>query len=116
QAIRPANPQILATNLAWWAGDLGDAQTRSLAQSAGLTLYRFPGGSASDSFHFTDPAPYNGYDTIPMFAKFIQAENAAAMSTIDYGSGSPQEAAALLAYLNGSTSNATSIGSGQIWN
>jgi hypothetical protein len=115
QVVRQVNPQVLATNLAWWGGDLGSAQTRSLAQAAGLTLYRFPGGSASDSFHFTDPPAYNGYNTIPSFAKFVAAQNAAGMSTVDYGSGSPQEAAALLAYLNGSTSNASAIGSGQIW-
>jgi alpha-L-arabinofuranosidase len=116
QVIRAVNPQVIATNLAWWGGDLGDARTRQLAQAAGLTLYRFPGGSASDSFHFTDAAPYNGYNTVPSFAKFIQAENAAGIATIDYGSGSPQEGAALLAYLNGSAGSAVSIGDGQIWN
>ena len=37
------------------------------------------------------------------------------MATLDYGSGSAQEAAAFLAYLNGTTANATAIGNGQIW-
>ena len=38
------------------------------------------------------------------------------MVTVDYGSGSPQEAAAELAYLEGSTTDTASIGSGIEWN
>ena len=38
------------------------------------------------------------------------------MVTLDYGSGSPQEAAAELAYLQGSPSDTTSIGTGLEWN
>src|SRR5262249_40045654 len=38
-----------------------------------------------------------------------------AMVTLNYGSASPQEAAALLAYLNGSVSNSTPIGTGAQW-
>ena len=37
------------------------------------------------------------------------------MVTLNYGTGSPQEGAAMLAYLNGSTTNTTNIGFGQQW-
>src|SRR5258708_36394447 len=92
--IRSVDPKILGTNLAWWNGDLGNAQTRQLAAGAGLNMYRFPGGSSSDEWHFTNPAPYGRYKTLPSFARVIQAENAGGMAQLDYGSGSAHEAAA----------------------
>src|SRR5205807_380641 len=82
----------------------------------GLGFFRFPGGSSSDEFHFNDPPSYNGKGTAATFANFIASVNGTGMVTLDYGSGSPQEAAAFLAYLNATTTNATAIGSGQEWN
>ena len=38
------------------------------------------------------------------------------VATLDYGSGSPQEAAAFLAYLNAPVGNTTAIGMGGEWN
>ena len=38
------------------------------------------------------------------------------MVTLDYGSGSAQEAAAELAYLQGKTTDTTAIGTGLEWN
>ena len=55
-------------------------------------------------------------DTIPQFAQFIAAVGGTGMVTLDYGSGSPQEAAAELAYLEGSPSDTTVIGNGIEWN
>jgi alpha-L-arabinofuranosidase len=49
-------------------------------------------------------------------ASFIASVSGVGMATIDYGSGSPQEGAAFLAYLEGSPSNTTAIGNGQEWN
>ena len=48
-------------------------------------------------------------------ASFIASVNGQAIITLDYGSGSPQEAAAMLAYFNGSVNNTTVIGNGQEW-
>ena len=45
--------------------------------------------------------------TIPQFAQFISAAGGIGLVTLDYGSGSPQEAAAELAYLEGSPSDTT---------
>lgn len=113
--VRTVNDDALGVNLAWWDTNLNTAQTKSMVQAAGLTSFRFPGGSSSDEFHFTDPPSYNGKGTIATFAKFIESVNGGGMVTLDYGSGSPQEAAAMLAYLNASTTNTTSIGNGQTW-
>ncbi len=80
-----------------------------MVAASGMQLYRFPGGSASDDFHFNvsanegDPVA----DTVPQFAQLISAVGGTGVVTLDYGSGSPQEAAAELAYLEGSTSDTT---------
>jgi hypothetical protein len=49
-------------------------------------------------------------------ASFISSVNGVGLLTLDYGSGSPQEAAAFLAYLNAQPSNTTVIGMGITWN
>ena len=48
-------------------------------------------------------------------ASFIASVNGQAVVTLDYGSGSPQEAAAFLAYLNAPVGNTTVIGNGPEW-
>src|SRR6187551_976425 len=110
QLVRTATPQVLGTNLAWWDSNLGTATTKSMVQAAGLTLFRFPGGSSSDEFHFNAPPSYNGQGTAPSMAKFIASVNGGGMVTLNYGSGDPKEAAAFLAYLNAPTSNTTVLG------
>ncbi len=49
-------------------------------------------------------------------ASFISSVKGVGLATIDYGSGSPQEAAAFLAYLNAPVGNTTQIGVGAEWN
>jgi alpha-L-arabinofuranosidase len=132
---------VLGVNLTWWDRELSTSQTKQLVQSAGLNLFRFPGGSSTDGYHFnilnnfSDPIN-NGSDTvsgtllgiagsavagnpdntIPKFVQFIEAVNDTGTITLDYGSGSPQEAEAELAYLEGSPSDTTAIGDGIEWN
>jgi alpha-L-arabinofuranosidase len=116
QVLRPVDNQVLGTNLAWWDSNLNTSQTQQMVQAAGLNMFRFPGGSSSDTFHFNATPTYNGEGTAPSMASFISSVNGTGMVTLDYGSGSPQEAAAFLAYLNAPTSNTTAIGQGEQWN
>lgn len=116
QVVRLVNNQVLGVNLAWWDTNLTSARTKQMVQDAGLTVFRFPGGSSSDEYHFADPPRYNGFETAPNFARFIESVGGKGMVTLNYGTGSPQEAAAFLAYLNGSTTNASTIGLGPKWN
>ena len=53
----------------------------------------------SDDFHFNAPPSYTGQGTDAAIASFIASVKGVGLVTIDYGSGSPQEAAAFLAYL-----------------
>ena len=116
QVDRAINTQVLGVNLAWWDSNLNTTQTQQLVQAAGLTMFRFPGGSSSDDFHFNSPPAYNGQGTDASMASFIASVGGVGLATTDYGSGSPQEAAAFLAYLDAPVGNTTQIGNGQEWN
>ncbi len=109
---------FLGVNLAYWDDQQTTTQTQQMTTAAGLATYRFPGGSASDDFHFNVASNYgdSAANTIPQFAQFISAVGGVGIVTLDYGSGSPQEAAAELAYLQGSTTDTTAIGTGLEWN
>jgi alpha-L-arabinofuranosidase len=116
QVVRSVDTQLLGVNVAWYDSVLNTPQTQQMVQAAGLTMFRFPGGSSSDDFHFNAPPTYNGEGTDGSMASFISSVNGVGMATVDYGSGSPQEAAAFLAYLEAPVGNTTVIGAGQEWN
>jgi hypothetical protein len=113
--VRPVNNHVLGVNVDWWDTSLNTAQTQQMVQSAGLSMFRFPGGSSSDTWHFSQPPTYAGEGTSTSMARFIASVGGAGMVTLDYGSGSPQEAAALLAYLNAPPSSTVVIGPGLTW-
>jgi hypothetical protein len=113
--LRSVNNQVLGINLGWWDSYLSTSQTAQLVKAAGLTLFRLPGGSDSDILHFNVPPP-QGDPSLPAMANFIASVGGGGMVTLDYGSGSPQEAAALLAYLDAPVTNTTPIGFGEEWN
>jgi hypothetical protein len=71
QVVRPVNNQVLGVNVDWWDSSLNTAQTQQLVQAAGLTMFRIPGGSSSDEFHFNDPPRYFGQGTAASMAGFI---------------------------------------------
>jgi alpha-L-arabinofuranosidase len=116
--VNPASTNMLGVNLTWWDDKLTTSNTQQLIQAAGLQAYRFPGGSSSDDYHFNVAANFGDSvaDTIPQFAQLIETAGGTGLVTLDYGSGSPQEAAAELAYLEGSPNDQTSIGTGIEWN
>jgi hypothetical protein len=116
--VGSSSTNFLGVNLAWWDNQLMTPQTESLVQAAGLSIFRFPGGSTADDFHFANNDNYldSAANSIPQFARFTDSVGGQGMITIDYGSGSPQEAVAELAYLTGSPTDTTVIGNGIQWN
>ena len=116
--VGAATPNLVGVNLAYWDDQLTTTETQSMVEAAGLNIFRFPGGSASDDFHFNNDDNYSdpSANSIPQFAQFVDNVGGLAIVTIDYGSGSPQEAEAELAYLTGSATDTTVIGNGQEWN
>ena len=110
--VQADTPADLGANLANWDAQDETAQTESLVKADGLDLFRFPGGIPADQTHFN----VADGQTVPQFAQFVEAVGGAGLITVDYGSGSPQEAAAELAYLQGSPTDNTVIGVGPQWN
>ncbi|MGA2621620.1 MAG: hypothetical protein ABSF26_28805 [Thermoguttaceae bacterium] len=109
---------LLGVNTDYWDSYAVTTQTEAAATAAGLNIYRYPGGAATDlGFHFdvADNLGDSAAISLAQFSQFVAAVNGGGMVTIDYGSGSPQEAAAELAYLVGSPSDTTTIGTGIEW-
>ncbi len=97
---------LLGVNLVTWDNSTGTSQTESLEEAAGIDMFRIPGGSGADGWHFNSST---GTPDYPEFLSAIDAVNGTGLVTTDYGSGSPQEAAAELAYTDGSTTDTTSL-------
>jgi hypothetical protein len=96
--VRTVDPRLFGINTAIWDGLLDSEETISALRELDLQILRFPGGSLSDSYHWSDgtfgpdsgPAPTS-------FANFMQmATNfgARVIITVNYGSGTPEEAVA----------------------
>jgi len=99
----------------------GNTQTIELLQQAGIRTIRIPGGSLSDEYHWRlnksinkennnnlhDWVWWTGFNG---FAKLITGLNAHAFVTVNYGSGTPEEAAAWVAYANAATTSTVAIG------
>ena len=105
--------------------------TPDLLKAAGVTSLRYPGGSYADLYHWSThkgtftPASGAGSNTIFVapdthfgaFLLMMEKVGANALITVNYGmnslgtgGGEPKEAAAWVAYANGSPSSTTSIG------
>jgi hypothetical protein len=101
---------------------LNDPLVLQRAKDAGIRLFRLPGGSTSDFSHFDmqDPDGLSSNDRAKSnwmdLMKFAEAAGGRKIVTLNYGTGSPQEAAAWVAYMNGTNAaDTTALGYGQYW-
>lgn len=113
--LRPIDAAMFGTNITWWQGELDTPRMRQMIQDTRLGLLRMPGGSSSNGMHFDAPPPWNGYKTTRTLAQVVESVGAEGMVSVNYGSGSPQEAAAYLAYYNAHVGDPTVIGWGKQW-
>ncbi len=116
--LQPAHTDMLGVNMYAGDHDAVTPETQQMLAAAGLTTFRIPGGSPADDWHF-NVADYQGDPASVNFAQFLQAFEAiggTGLATLDYGSASPQEAAAELAYVLGSPTDTTVLGPGIEWN
>ncbi|OIQ98871.1 hypothetical protein GALL_191130 [mine drainage metagenome] len=96
--VRPLSSQHFGLNTAMWDHSL--SQDTADFQDLGVLTLRFPGGSLSDAYHWqtnmTQDQGWNGpwFSDYLEFGKLIQQLHARAMITVNYGSGTPEEAAA----------------------
>ncbi|HEY0752879.1 MAG TPA: cellulose binding domain-containing protein [Ktedonobacteraceae bacterium] len=93
-------------NTAVWDGNLLDSAAASAIKNAGIGILRYPGGSTSDVYHWqsNSNAPGQGTDAtgdnFDAYMSMVQAVGAQPMITVDYGAGTPAEAAAWVQYAN----------------
>ncbi|MGD0464521.1 MAG: hypothetical protein ABSB74_18705, partial [Tepidisphaeraceae bacterium] len=107
QAV-PSN--LLGVNAAPWDFNTTTSTTLSLSQAAGIDSVRLGGGSYVDqTWHFNVQS--GSYQQIGQQAEYVANLGATAIIDVNYGSGSPEEAVALWAYLNGNPNDTTTIGS-----
>jgi hypothetical protein len=112
QVVRIVDERVFGLNAVMWDPQTASAQTISLLQAAGLRVFRIPGGSASDAYDWSTNKGYAsagvlntwtwsaGFDK---FSQLIVGVNSQAFATVNYGSGTPEQAAAWVAYANASS-------------
>jgi len=108
QVVRTVDARHFGVNLAIWDGNYEPgnyATTASLLTEMGCLTVRLPGGSLSDEYHFSSNTSWTNtwqwQTSFPEFMRVATNINAQLFVTVNYGSGSPQEAAAWVAYANG---------------
>jgi hypothetical protein len=116
QPIRTADARWFGLNQAIWDGYYDTPTTVSLLNQLGTRLLRLPGGSLSDEYHWVlDQSGANTWRWGTSFANFMHvmtnaSVNGQAIITANYGTGTPQEAAAWVAYCNASASSTVALG------
>jgi hypothetical protein len=120
--VRTVNANVLGVDLPGWDGYLAannfsttdttpDPGTVSMLQQAGLKLLRLSDGSGADESHFNQEVNPNGFTSgVGVVANVAAAVNAQGLVTVNFGTGTPQEAAAYLAYLDGAANGTVNLG------
>lgn len=119
-AVRTVDERVFGLNAVMWDPDVSTPDTLALLQAADVRTIRVPGGSLSDEYHWSVNKSLDntwtwatGFDG---FSKLITGLNSQAFVTVNYGSGTAEEAAAWVAYANApaslqGTSDDVTIGS-----
>ncbi len=104
QTIRAVDERVFGANATMWDAGFNTPQTIALLTAAGTRVLRYPGGSLSDEYHWrTNTTGTNtwtwatGFDA---FANVATNLNARVFITVNYGTGTPQEAADWVTYSN----------------
>ncbi len=94
------SPNPFGLNTAVWDDHLTDAGNAALLSAAGISLMRFPGGTTGDQYHWqtntregsaTYTSPKNDFAD---FLAFCTSAGGKPLITVNYGTGTPAEAAA----------------------
>jgi hypothetical protein len=103
--VRKVDDRMFALNTAVWDNAFKDAQTLATLQAVDVRFMRFPGGSTSDDYDWqtgdtVEEGGSAGSTTFDQFAATALATHAQVVITTNYGTGTPQEAAAWVRYSN----------------
>jgi alpha-L-arabinofuranosidase len=104
ERIRKVDRRMFGINAAVWDGAYASPNTQALLTELNNQALRFPGGSLSDVYHWqTNMSEGETFEWATSFDEFIQiagATGAATYITVNYGTGTPEEAAAWVRYAN----------------
>jgi len=104
KVIRAVDPRITGINAAVWDGSFESQTTRAYLESIRPGILRFPGGSLSDEYHWQTNTTLNNTWTwatsFDDFASIANAVNSQAIITVNYGTGTADEAASWVEYSN----------------
>ena len=102
--IRTVDPRVFGVNAAIWDGQFDTPETVSFLQALDNQVLRFPGGSLSDEYHWasntTDNNSWAWVTSFDRFAHVATQTHAQVFVTANYGTGTPEEAAAWVRYSN----------------
>ena len=105
KTLRTVDRRHFALNAAIWDAAFDTPSTISLLQEMGNQTLRFPGGSLSDEYHWQSGTTGNNTWTwstsFDEFAHVARTTGAQVFITVNYGTGTPAEAAAWVRYANG---------------
>ena len=102
QTVRMADSRWFGLNTAIWDGNLDTPTTSSALAELDTQILRFPGGSLSDTYHWSTNSSWDAQNKTWVkwgisFTNFIHVAtnvSAQAMITVNYGMGTSNEAAA----------------------
>ncbi len=102
--VRQVDGRFLGLNATIWDAAFATPETAALLAAAGTRVLRFPGGSLSDQYHWRTNTTLDNTWTwatdFDAFARVAVALNAAVYVTVNYGTGTPEEAAEWVTYAN----------------
>jgi hypothetical protein len=104
QTLRTIDSRHFGVNAAVWDAAFDTTTTISLLTEMGNQALRFPGGSLSDEYHWqSNTSGNNTWQWATSFDEFAHVATATAgqvFITVNYGSGTPAEAAGWVSYAN----------------
>jgi alpha-N-arabinofuranosidase len=122
QPLRTVDARLFGINAAQWDGMFDTPLTLTQLNATGARALRFPGGSNSDDYHWLyNRQDHNNWTWQTSLANYIHVLtnlNGVSMITLNYGTGSTNEAAAWVAYVNAATTSTQPLGtdsSGTNW-
>jgi len=120
QSIRTVDARHFGVNFTMWDGNFDPpyhTTTISLLKEMGCLTARMPGGSLSDEYHWVSNTTLaNTWQWQASFADMVRVATNVGMQTfitVNYGTGSTNEAAAWVAYANGLATNTLELGTDQ---
>ncbi len=114
--IRTIDERMYGMNIAIWDSLLSGAGNDALLSAMGTRTVRFPGGSESDDYDWqtnrsvSNGGPFQWANNAATFARVAELRGVQPYVTVNYGSGTPEQAAAWVAYYNGDPASSAVLG------